>query len=78
LWTTNWGNTDLLSIRHDERGRKLPDVANAAGLVNSKHRGNVLFVDGHADFVPRSLVHAKSHCVPKPDKVGGTEITILN
>jgi hypothetical protein len=39
LWTTAWDKTDLLSIRHDERGKRLPDAANAAGLVNSKKRG---------------------------------------
>jgi prepilin-type N-terminal cleavage/methylation domain-containing protein/prepilin-type processing-associated H-X9-DG protein len=78
LWTTNWDKTDLLSIRHDERGKKLPDVANAGGLVNSKKKGNVLFADGHADFVPRNLAHSKRNCAPKPDKANGTEIVIFN
>jgi prepilin-type N-terminal cleavage/methylation domain-containing protein/prepilin-type processing-associated H-X9-DG protein len=78
LWTTAWDKTDLLSIRHDERGKRLPDAANAAGLVNSKKRGNVLFVDGHADFVERNYAHAKSHSVPNPRRVTGTEIVIFN
>ena len=56
MWTTNWGNVDLLSIRHDERGKKMPDSANCAGVPNTKRRGNVLFADGHADFVPRNAV----------------------
>jgi prepilin-type N-terminal cleavage/methylation domain-containing protein/prepilin-type processing-associated H-X9-DG protein len=78
LWTTNWANTDLLSIRHDDRGKKNPDVANASGLVNNKRKGNVCFADGHADFVPRNYAHAKSHGVPNPSKAGGAEITIYN
>jgi prepilin-type processing-associated H-X9-DG protein len=78
LWTTNWDKTDLLSIRHDERGKKLPDVANAAGLVNNKKKGNVCFADGHAEFVARNYAHAKSHSVPNPTRVTGTEIVILN
>ncbi len=78
LWTTNWGNTDLLSIRHDERGKKNPDVANSAGLPNNKKKGNVCFADGHADFVPRNYAHAKSHCVPKPERAGGVEILVYN
>jgi prepilin-type N-terminal cleavage/methylation domain-containing protein/prepilin-type processing-associated H-X9-DG protein len=78
LWTTNWGNTDLLSIRHDERGKKNPDVANSSGLVNSKKKGNVCFADGHAEFVPRSYAHAKSHCMPKPEMSTSPDITIFN
>ena len=80
LWggTSNWGVVDLLSIRHDARGMKLPDDPNTAGVPNSKRRGNCLFADGHADFVPRSYAHAKSHVVPKPEKANGPEIVILN
>jgi len=81
LWTTNWANTDLLSIRHDERGKKLPDVANSSGLVNNKKKGNVCFADGHADFVARNYAHAKSHCVPNPahpSLKNDKEIVILN
>jgi prepilin-type N-terminal cleavage/methylation domain-containing protein/prepilin-type processing-associated H-X9-DG protein len=66
MWTTNWANADLLSIRHDERGKKTPDGANSLGVPNSKKRGNVLFVDGHADFVPRKICHAKKHAAPNP------------
>jgi prepilin-type N-terminal cleavage/methylation domain-containing protein len=78
LWTTNWSNTDLLSIRHDEKGKRLPDVANGAGLVNSKKKGHVGFADGHADFVTREYAHSKSHCVPDPSKAGGLEVQIVN
>jgi prepilin-type N-terminal cleavage/methylation domain-containing protein/prepilin-type processing-associated H-X9-DG protein len=81
LWTTNWTNTDLLSIRHDERGKKLPDTSNASGLVNSKKRGNVCFADGHAEFVPRKLAHSKQNGVPNPQHPTvrtHPEILILN
>jgi prepilin-type processing-associated H-X9-DG protein len=81
LWTASWEKADLLSIRHDERGKKLPDVANAAGLVNNKKRGNVCFADGHADFVARNYAHAKSHSAPNPTHPtikNDKEIVILN
>ena len=76
MWTTGWDRCDLLSIRHDSRGMKLPDDATAQGVPNAKRRGNVLFADGHADFVARSYALAKSHCVPKPDRTTGAEIVI--
>jgi prepilin-type N-terminal cleavage/methylation domain-containing protein/prepilin-type processing-associated H-X9-DG protein len=78
MWTTNWGAADLLSIRHDERGKKIPDTANSAGVPNSKKKGNVVFADGHADFVERKYCHSKSHAVPNPAKVNGAEISIYN
>jgi prepilin-type N-terminal cleavage/methylation domain-containing protein/prepilin-type processing-associated H-X9-DG protein len=78
MWTTNWGAADLLSIRHDERGKRTPDVASSAGVPNAKRRGNVLFVDGHADFVPRNICHAKRHAAPNPRRITGAEILILN
>ena len=78
MWTTNWANADLLSIRHDERGKKMPDNANSAGVPNSKKKGNVLFADGHADFVDRKYCHGKSHATPDPAKIKGDEILILN
>jgi prepilin-type processing-associated H-X9-DG protein len=78
LWTTNWANCDLLSIRHDQRGMNLPDDSNSQGVPNSKRRGNVLFADGHADFVARNYALTKSHCCPRPERSGGAEIMILN
>jgi prepilin-type N-terminal cleavage/methylation domain-containing protein/prepilin-type processing-associated H-X9-DG protein len=77
LWTTNWANCDLLSIRHDSRGVK-NDVANSGGVPNAKRRGNVLYADGHADFVARSEALKKSACVPKPQVVSGAEIMIYS
>jgi prepilin-type N-terminal cleavage/methylation domain-containing protein/prepilin-type processing-associated H-X9-DG protein len=76
MWTTNWQNADLLSIRHDERGKKTPDAANALGVPNAKRRGNALFADGHADFIPRSQCHAKRNALPNPGKITGADILI--
>jgi prepilin-type N-terminal cleavage/methylation domain-containing protein/prepilin-type processing-associated H-X9-DG protein len=76
IWTTNWANCNLPSIRHDFRGAKLPDDATDQGVPNAKRRCNILFADGHVDFVPRSYCLAKSHCVPKPEQAGGAEIVI--
>jgi prepilin-type processing-associated H-X9-DG protein len=76
LWTTNWGNVNLPSIRHDDRAMKLPDDATAAGVPNAKRRTNVMFADGHADFMDRAYVLSKSHCCPRPERSGGAEILI--
>jgi prepilin-type N-terminal cleavage/methylation domain-containing protein/prepilin-type processing-associated H-X9-DG protein len=78
MWTTNWGNADLLSIRHDEKGKKMPDSANSSGVPNSARKGNVAFCDGHAEYVSRKVCHSKSSAHPNPAKVSGAEILILN
>jgi prepilin-type N-terminal cleavage/methylation domain-containing protein/prepilin-type processing-associated H-X9-DG protein len=78
LWSTSWGNVDLLAIRHDEKGKKMPDDASASGVPNSAKRGNAVFADGHADYVERRYAHAKSHAVPDLKRVTGAEILILN
>jgi prepilin-type N-terminal cleavage/methylation domain-containing protein/prepilin-type processing-associated H-X9-DG protein len=81
LWTTNWAAADLLSIRHDEKGKKKPDQANSGGVPNNQKRGNVLFADGHADFVARKIAHSRKHAAPVPSKVSKKpedEILILN
>ena len=78
LWTTTWAGADLLSIRHDERGKWMPDVPTWQGLPNGKKKGNACFADGHADFVPRNYAFSKKNCVPMPQKALGAEILILN
>ncbi|MEA2707840.1 MAG: hypothetical protein QOF78_441 [Phycisphaerales bacterium] len=79
MWTTNWGAVDLLSIRHDERNKKVPDASSTNGVPNSKRRGNVLFADGHADFVARNVCHAKRFAIPNnPQKINGAEILVWN
>jgi len=58
------GNGDLLSIRHDgnkakpDAGWKFPDIP------NKERRGNVNFIDGHAEFVSRMVAHDLAHVDP--------------
>lgn len=60
------GLGDIMSTRHDrqigdtiERGMYGSSMA-----INPKARGNVGFLDGHAEFVPRSFAHDPSHFDP--------------
>jgi prepilin-type processing-associated H-X9-DG protein len=48
-------------VRHDKTAR-LPDAKGISPLYNPNCKGNVVFCDGHADYVPRSVVN-------DPDKV---------
>jgi prepilin-type processing-associated H-X9-DG protein len=56
---------DWLAIHHDRR-RKSPDTVPAAGspIPNPDRRGNVAFLDGHADYVPRSMAHNERYVIP--------------
>jgi prepilin-type N-terminal cleavage/methylation domain-containing protein/prepilin-type processing-associated H-X9-DG protein len=76
MWTTNWGNADLLAIRHDKRMRKLPDDPTSAGVPNYRARGNVCFADGHADYITREYCHNKQHAAPNPGNYSGADIVI--
>jgi prepilin-type processing-associated H-X9-DG protein len=62
------GFANLLAVRHDRTGRVGPAPADAgltAGLPFSKMRGNVAFLDGHVDFVPRRDAHDPRHFLPR-------------
>jgi prepilin-type processing-associated H-X9-DG protein len=49
-----YNGTNTIAIRHDlKRGNTVPDGPD----VNLNKRGNVLFCDGHADFIPRMLIN---------------------
>src|SRR5688572_28616095 len=54
---------DFLSIRHDVRKADNHLLADAEGnfLLDPSKRGNVLFVDGHAEFVSRLYAHTPKH-----------------
>lgn len=56
------GNLDLLNIIHDMQGIKSESGYNP--LPNPEHRGNVVFIDGHADFVTRRYAHNENHLDP--------------
>jgi prepilin-type N-terminal cleavage/methylation domain-containing protein/prepilin-type processing-associated H-X9-DG protein len=57
------GSLDLLETRHDRR-KPIADTPDKTVLPNSDLRGNVVFVDGHAEFVPRRYAHAEIHVMP--------------
>ena len=59
-------DNNLLALRHDKRNlRELPDEArtDATSVPNKPARGNVMFCDGHVDFVRRDYLHTKAHTV---------------
>src|SRR3954465_13848863 len=63
----NWLN--LLASSHDLGNARTAD--GAAGSVpsplpNPKAKGNVAFVDGHAEQVTRRYAHSTKHTFPKP------------
>ncbi len=57
---------DFLSGRHDRMNKRFPDnvydatKGDVEGIPNSRVRGNVLFVDGHVDFVTREFLQSPS------------------
>jgi prepilin-type N-terminal cleavage/methylation domain-containing protein/prepilin-type processing-associated H-X9-DG protein len=58
----------LLAIRHDRTRKHPDDVPNAAGplkliedQVNRECKGNVGFVDGHAEYISRMEAHSKAY-----------------
>lgn len=53
---------DLLAIRHD-RKRKLPE-SETDWKTNTDRRGNVLFCDGHAEYITRKLLHTPLYYQP--------------
>ena len=48
---------DILSVRHGQDSRVQADSFGN----DDDHRGNAAFVDGHAEFVPRSYVQTPAH-----------------
>jgi prepilin-type N-terminal cleavage/methylation domain-containing protein len=59
------GGMNLLSIRHSMGRKREDDVPTAANPIpNPGCMGNVVYVDGHAAFEARELVHTKARTVP--------------
>ncbi len=54
---------NLLAVRHD-RPKHLPDDPTTGISQNGDRRGNVGFVDGHAEFMSRSDLHTPFHYDP--------------
>jgi prepilin-type N-terminal cleavage/methylation domain-containing protein/prepilin-type processing-associated H-X9-DG protein len=60
----NLNNSDLLCIRHDGNKAK-PDAGwSFPDIPNMERRGNVNFIDGHAEFVSRKYAHDLAHIDP--------------
>ena len=58
------GGGDLLCIRHDGYKAK-PDAGwSGRAIPNIERRGNVNFVDGHAEFVSRKYAHDRARIDP--------------
>jgi prepilin-type N-terminal cleavage/methylation domain-containing protein/prepilin-type processing-associated H-X9-DG protein len=65
-WTVQW---DYLSVRHDTR--KAEYSTPTVGVLPEKDkRGNVAFVDGHADFVSRRYAHSPQQLLPLDEGTG--------
>jgi prepilin-type processing-associated H-X9-DG protein/prepilin-type N-terminal cleavage/methylation domain-containing protein len=61
IWAPDRG-ANLLALRHDLTKKRLADTPSAANPVpNADGKGNVLFCDGHVDYVERKFCHAKEH-----------------
>lgn len=54
---------DLLSVRHDTRSED-PSYNQGDQLPQPKRRGNVAFVDGHAEYITQEVAHAEPTNVP--------------
>jgi prepilin-type N-terminal cleavage/methylation domain-containing protein/prepilin-type processing-associated H-X9-DG protein len=60
---------DFIAIRHDrftkQRNPTAQTLGNDQSLENPRRRGNVAFVDGHADYTTREYAHDVRHYHPK-------------
>jgi prepilin-type N-terminal cleavage/methylation domain-containing protein len=65
-WQGNW---DWLSVRHDggkgEFTNNQPFPAKPKDMLHHSKKGVVIFVDGHADVVPRDYAHMPQHVIPR-------------
>jgi prepilin-type N-terminal cleavage/methylation domain-containing protein/prepilin-type processing-associated H-X9-DG protein len=65
---TSNNNISMLAIRHDSKRIQPDDVPTTGKIedsINKQRRGNVAFVDGHADYVDRLYAHDRTHFDPK-------------
>lgn len=56
--TMDTGSINLLAIRHD-RAPKVQDSSTVGLTENGDRRGNMVFADGHAEFIERVEAHRK-------------------
>jgi len=63
---------NLLASRHDfgnVQNAAAEIISPAATISNPQVRGCCAFLDGHAEFLPRSLAHSKDYNIPDPSQV---------
>ena len=65
-WVVQW---DYLSVRHDERKGEFRQPV-VGQLPKQGKRGNVLFVDGRVDYVPRKMAHDPQFLLPNTEGTG--------
>ena len=65
-WIVQW---DYLSVRHDTRKAEF-STPTPGRLPEQKRRGNVVFVDGHADYVTRKFAHSPQNLLPNNEGTG--------
>ena len=64
LWN-NGGIVNLLSSTHDRTNvTKSETPTSSTPIPNPNARGNVLFCDGHVDFLSRKFAHTREHSAP--------------
>ena len=63
---TTEGGRNYLAIRHDTKKANPDDASN--WVKNLPRRGNVAFLDFHAEYVPRSFAHDPAHYNLDPNK----------
>jgi prepilin-type N-terminal cleavage/methylation domain-containing protein/prepilin-type processing-associated H-X9-DG protein len=62
---------EFLSIRHDRRKEEFADTGTFDGFLEfADKRGNVLFVDGHCEYVTRLYAHSAEHILPSNEGKG--------
>jgi prepilin-type N-terminal cleavage/methylation domain-containing protein/prepilin-type processing-associated H-X9-DG protein len=57
------GGGDLADIRHD-RSKAKPDDGTFPPIPNNGRRSNAAFLDGHAEFIPRTQAHNAAYVDP--------------
>jgi prepilin-type N-terminal cleavage/methylation domain-containing protein/prepilin-type processing-associated H-X9-DG protein len=65
-WVVAW---DYLSVRHDTRKSEFTQPVQGT-LPMQTRRGNVAFVDGHADYVSRKFAHSPQNTVVRDEGTG--------
>ena len=64
LWRGEGNGMNILSLQHDIRHMTIVALTGSVTWLNNPQcRGNVLFCDGHVDFVERRYAHTGEHAI---------------